>query len=1008
LALTSLFQKECRFFVTSAQALLEKVADPEDVELYRLSLSVGRNISFEQFVTQLVEMGFSREDRVDAPGEMSVRGGIVDIFLYDEENPFRIEFWGDDVESIRTFDVETQKSIDKRSDVNVFPLGCAGPYGSLDERTIMDLAFKKTLFDYLDDSAVLYLENRLLVTSALKDYEYQARVHFQNLVEETAQGDVDYLEYYTDYTVLKKRIDERIVVEVVALEKSQADIHLGIQQNNHYAGNLKLFRKECENLFANHVKPILLVACDSDVQKNRMQELFLEENFPQDIHIETLNLSQGFSWPTRGIFAFTTRELYSRVRIHKLNRVEKRSVSFREELSIKRGDYVVHIDHGVAVFEGLEKIEAYGKIRECLTLSYQDGDKLYVPLEKMDQVQKYSSSEGTIPTLNKLGTGTWEKLKSRTKKRMREITEDLIKLYATRKMRQGFAFSDDTVWQKELEASFQFEETVDQLGAIADVKKDMQKPQPMDRLICGDVGYGKTEVAIRAAFKAINDGKQVAILVPTTILAEQHYSTFSKRLQDFPVNIDVISRFKTPKQQKALLEKLSVGDLDLLVGTHRLLSQDIKFKDLGLLIVDEEQRFGVIHKEKLKLLKQTVDTLTLSATPIPRTMHMAMMGAKDMSIINSPPHNRLPIKTEVSQFDRELIREVILRELDRGGQVFFVHNRVQSIYGISALLNEIIPEAKTAVAHGQMKGHELEKVMLRFIQGDVQVLVSTMIIESGIDLPNANTLIINRADRLGLAQMYQLRGRVGRSNQQAYAYLLIPPMRKITRDAIKRLQTIQEYSELGSGYKIAMRDLEIRGAGNIFGAEQTGFVNALGYELYAKIIQETITEIRRDLNIDVEDIEEEDTFEAKVECAVDAFVPEDYVVSQAERVDIYRRLVKAKKINVIDSIKTELEDRFGAIPEPVENLIDYLHIKMLASKLRLEKVSIRKGILSGDYEYTSVPTGDNFRPWLKKLVEHAPDNFELKHTNDNFGFFMNLPRNKSNLAAAKKFLQSIS
>ncbi len=1008
IALKALVQKKCLYFVTSAAALLEKVADPEDVELYRLSVKVGQSVNFEHFVTQLVEMGFSREDRVDVPGEMSVRGGIVDVFLFDEEYPFRIEFWGDEIESIRTFDVETQKSIEQCQTIDIMPLGCAGPYGSLDQRTVMDLAYKKTLFSYLDDASVLCLDNRALILSALRDYEYQAQVHFHGLADEFAKSDTEYSSFYCDDERVEKYFDDIQTIDLAPLEKEQFHIHFGIQQNNHYAGNLKLFRQECERLFSLYTDPLVTIFCDSDVQTNRIKELFVEESFPQNIHIFTLSLSQGFSWPSQAIFAFTTRELYSRVRVHKLNRVEKRSVSFREQLSINRGDYVVHIDHGVAVFEGLEKIRAYGKIRECLTLAYEDGDKLYVPLEKMDQVQKYSSSEGTVPKLSKLGTGTWEKLKSRTKKRMREITEDLIKLYATRKMRKGFAFSEDTIWQKELEASFQFEETIDQLGAIVDVKKDMQKSQPMDRLICGDVGYGKTEVAIRAAFKAVNDNKQVAILVPTTILAEQHYATFSSRLKDFPVNIDVISRFKTPKQQKLLLEKLKSGDLDILVGTHRLLSADVKFKDLGLLIVDEEQRFGVIHKEKLKLLKQTVDTLTLSATPIPRTMHMAMMGAKDMSIINSPPHNRLPIKTEVSQFDRELIREVILRELDRGGQVFFVHNRVQSIYAISALLNEIVPEAKVAVAHGQMKGHELEKVMLRFIKGEVHVLVSTMIIESGIDLPNANTLIINRADRLGLAQMYQLRGRVGRSNQQAYAYLLIPPMRKITRDAIKRLQTIQEYSELGSGYKIAMRDLEIRGAGNIFGAEQTGFVNALGYELYAKIIQETITEIRRDLNISVEDVEEEDTFDAKVECAVDAFIPEDYVSSQAERVDVYRRLVKTKKSHVLDNIKSELQDRFGPLPEAVVNLLDYLDIKILASKLRLEKISIRKRILHGDFDYASIPQGNEFRLWLKKIIEQAPDSFEFKHTKDKFSFFMNLPTHQSELAASKKFLQKIS
>ena len=695
------------------------------------------------------------------------------------------------------------------------------------------------------------------------------------------------------------------------------------------------------------------------------------------------------------------------MRLTRADRIDKRTISFREQLSIHKGDYIVHEEFGIGLFKAVEKITAYGRNQECLKIEYLEGDILFVPLEKMDKIQKYSSSDGAIPTLNKLGSPNWEKLKKRTKKKMKEIAAELIKLYATRKTRSGFAFSEDTVWQKELEASFQFEETVDQLGAIQDVKDDMQQARPMDRLICGDVGYGKTEVAVRAAFKAINEGKQVAILVPTTILAQQHFDTFSQRLLRFPVRVELLSRFKTPAQQKQTLEKAASGAVDLVVGTHRLLSKDVHFKDLGLLIVDEEQRFGVMHKEKLKLLKQTVDTLTLSATPIPRTMHMALMGAKDMSIINSPPQNRMPVKTEVSRFDHDLIRESILRELDRGGQVFFVHNRVKSIYGIAAMLNELVPEAKTVVAHGQMRGHELEKAMLKFVSGQVQILVSTMIIENGIDLPKANTLIINRADKLGLAQLYQLRGRVGRSDRQAYAYLLIPPVRKLTRDAIKRLQTIQEYSELGAGYKIAMRDLEIRGAGNVFGAEQTGFVNALGYELYTKIIKESVDEIRNDFNFDVETIEQKSVFDVNIECKVNAFLPEEYVASAPERVDIYRRLVRSHDAEGVNDLQSELVDRFGDLPKAALNLFEYIHVKNLASAAKIKKLKIKKKMLQGSFDYGIIPQGDGFRPWLGAIVAHAPDTFEIKHEANELGFEMALPPDSNELTAVKKFLQKI-
>ncbi len=1004
LALKSIIKQSTDFVITNSDALLEKIASPEDVELYSLHLQNDDELDFELFKAQLVEMGFNREERVESPGEFSVRGGLVDVFLYEEDHPIRIEFFGNQIESIRQFDVETQRSIGQLNVIHILPLGCAGPYSALEDRTLVDLVYKSTLFDYLDSQYLLTLFNEPLILRQMEDYEREIQVRFETLNNDNGLESLNWHTFFQPAAYFEQQFQrrQRLYVDPIRSE-AQDTIQLPILQNAHFGGNLKLFRSEIKS----QKNSTIYLACDSDSQTQRIRELLAQEGYPQTVHIVTLNLSAGFSWPEKQLFLYTSRELYSRVRLPKLDKMDKRAVTFREQLAIHKGDYVVHTDYGIGEFLGLEQIKAYGKIRECLAIQYQDGDKLYVPLEKMDQVQKYSSSEGVVPVLNKLGSPNWEKLKVRTKKRMKEIAEELIKLYATRKMRPGFEFSEDTIWQKELEASFQFEETVDQLSAINDVKKDMQTARPMDRLICGDVGYGKTELAIRAAFKAINESKQVAVLVPTTILAEQHFHTFAERMKNFPVKLNVLSRFKTPKQQKEILEQLKNGELDLVVGTHRLLSKDVKFRDLGLLIVDEEQRFGVVHKEKLKLLKVSVDTLTLSATPIPRTMHMAMLGAKDMSIINSPPNSRIPIKTEVSRFDNELIRESILREIDRGGQVFFVHNRVQSIYGIAALLNDLVPEVKVAVAHGQMKGHELEKAMLKFIDGQVQVLVCTMIIENGIDMPKANTLIINRADRFGLAQLYQLRGRVGRSDQQAYAYLLIPPVRKLTREAIKRLQTIQEYSELGSGYKIAMRDLEIRGAGNIFGAEQTGFVNALGYELYTKIIHEAVHEIKSEMDIGTEQPEEIELFDSKVECAVDAYLPEDYISSPSERVDIYRRLVQAKKLSIIQDIRTELIDRFGPTPPHAENLLDYIVVKLLASLNKLSKISIGHGKLIGEFDIQVLPKQDEFRSWLANVVSAAPDSFELQQEDHSLKFEIKVSSEPSLLSNVKKFLQSI-
>ncbi len=989
--------------ITTVEAVFEKLADPEDVELYSLSLKAGDTVSFAPFVLQLAEMGFCREERVEAPGEFSVRGGIVDVYPFDEEAPLRFDFFGDQIESIRRFDVESQRSTAELLEVEILPPAGAGVYAPLIDMEASPLRLMQSIAELFPPNAVFWLNEPEMIAKAAEDWDMVLKSRFEGEKEtETPQT----RDSHFDLEDVKNRLSSRRTVKATAAQSQPDAVAFPVSRPLHFGGNLKLFRSEIDGL-SHRAKPRVFLAADSDDQAERLRDLFEEEHFPPFIHISTLNISAGLLWPDSNLFLYTARELYSRVRMSKLDLLERRSVALSEASAFRNGDYVVHQDYGIGIFRGLEKIKAYGRITECLTIEYQDGDKVFVPLEKMDQVQKYSGQDGAAPMISKLGSGAWERLKERTKRWVKEIAADLIRFYAERKLQKGYAFSEDTVWQKELEASFEFEETIDQLAAIRDVKADMCAPVPMERLVCGDVGYGKTEVAVRAAFKAIMDGKQAAVLAPTTILAQQHYETFCRRMSGFPIKIDLLSRFKSPKQQKETLEALAAGKIDLIIGTHRLLSSDVKFKDLGLLVVDEEQRFGVLHKEKIRMMKKSVDTLLMSATPIPRTLHMAIMGAKDISVINSPPHNRLPVKTEVTRFNPDLIREAILRELDRGGQVFFVHNRIQSIYGIAARLRDLVPEAKIAVAHGQMKPHELEEVMLKFISGDVNVLVSTMIIENGIDMPKANTLFVNRADKFGLAQLYQLRGRVGRSNQQAYAYLIVPPLSKLTHDAVKRLQTIQEYTALGSGFKIAMRDLEIRGAGNIFGAEQTGFVNALGYELYTRIINEAVKEIRQELEAKPVVEKSAPSVDTVVECPADAYLPEEYISSAAERVDIYRRLVAAD-LDEIEDIKREVIDRFGRMPQKAEQLFNYLSVKRLASQLKFSKVILKNNLIIGEIAYSHVPGGEEKAVWMKKLAD-AAEGLTMRDHKERRTLVveLKLPGESNNLEEAKKHLQKM-
>ncbi len=1012
-ALTTLLRREPALIVTSAPALLERVADPARVSAAVIRLERGMDYAFPRLIEELVHIGYTREMRVERPGEMAVRGGIIDLFLFEETHPIRIEFWGDQIESMRYFDIESQRSLIPLESIVLLPLSAGGLYGPAQDPPFDQLPLTALLTDYLPPDARLFLFDNILISNELENFEKEYSVRFDTFLQDHPAEGGHFSAFYSDRKSILEIINTSQIIELKTFntQSSLSELELSTFRNNHFAGNLKLFFKEVEAhreaARQQGITPVVAVLCDSEAQTGRLRELLAREEMGE-IAVETLNLAEGFQWPEEQLFLYTDRELYGRIRLRKQDKTTRRMVSFADLLKLQEGDYVVHIEYGVGIFQGLKQIEAYGRTRECIQIEYANGDKLYVPLEKMDQVQKYSSRDGYVPVLNKLGGKEWDKLKSRTKARVKQVAEQLIRLYAVRKLKAGHPYPADSIWQKELEASFIYDETIDQLNAVNEIKMDMEKPVPMDRLVCGDVGFGKTEVAVRAAFKALTDGKQVAILVPTTVLAQQHFATFSERLARFPVRISVLSRFKNPRQLAELIQQVGRGEIDLIIGTHRLLSKDVHFKDLGLLIIDEEQKFGVLHKERLKMLKANVDTLTLSATPIPRTLHMALMGARDMSLINTPPGNRLPIVTEVCRFEREHVREVILREVERKGQIFFIHNRVATISGIHQLLCELVPEVTFAVAHGQMEGPELERVMNSFAEGRIQCLVCTMIIESGIDVPNANTLIVNRADRFGLAQLYQLRGRVGRSDHQAYAYFLIPPLRKLTRTAIKRLQTIQECSHLGSGYKIAMRDLEIRGAGNIFGAEQSGFVDALGYELYAKIIEEAIRELREELNLAPQPREEvQVAMESRIEMKGEAFLPPDYVEVASDRVDIYKRLIEAKTMPAIDDLEREVLDRFGPLPEAARNLLDYVRIKMLARLSKVEEIASKDGKISGKFFAAAVPKGEQFRPWIGKIVQKACYPFELRQVQNCLQFEFRAESGLAPLAQIKKFLESI-
>ncbi|MCB0275539.1 MAG: transcription-repair coupling factor, partial [Calditrichaeota bacterium] len=870
---------------------------------------------------------------IEEIGQFSVRGGILDVFSFESEVPNRLEFFGDTIESIREFDILSQLSDQQVQQVRL--LGKAP--GQKDEAA---------LFDYLPANTVIFWDNHARSLKQVEDWLLEAEERFAAKKEQLHIETIH--DHYLPMADLEKGLSRfRFVLNTHFGAKESTDIDFGSGPPPAFQGNMKLFTEFLRKELIAPKGPDrskVFILHDGKSTRERLEEIIeAEMGIVPGIQFLDGELHHGFALSRHNTLILTYHEIFNRLRMRKRKKRIRVSGSLIRSLqTLEYGDIVVHIDYGVARYQGTERLSIAGLEKEVIRLVYEDDDILYVSLDKLNRIQRFVSEEGYQPKLTKLGTAEWERVKKRTRTSVEKIARDLVELYAKRLSQEGHAFAEDNLWQREMEESFPFEDTPDQAKATQDVKKDMESSKSMDRLICGDVGYGKTEIAVRAAFKAVMDGKQVAVLVPTTILAQQHFNTFSERTANFPVRVDMVSRFRSRAEQNATLDAVAKGEVDILIGTHRLLSKDIQFKDLGLLVVDEEQRFGVTHKEKLKQLKVTVDTITLTATPIPRTLHLSLMGARDLSLVDTAPTNRLPILTEITTWDNQLIYKALTFEMERGGQVFFVHNRVQTIHAMAASLKNIVPKARIAVAHGQMKENELEDIMNDFHARKYDVLLATMIIENGVDIPNCNTIIVDRADRFGLAQLYQLRGRVGRSDRQAFAYLIIPPQERLSDVAVKRLYAIEEFAELGSGLKIAMRDLEIRGAGNLLGHKQSGFINAVGYDLYQSILQEAVEDLQNATLPEEHLGDRMPRVDAAVEIDAEMYFPDEYIGSPNEKVVIYHRLLNLENSEAIDSLVRELRDRFGPLPEPAARLIEMVKIKKTASKLYIKQVKISK------------------------------------------------------------------
>ncbi len=976
--------------VSYPDAITEKVINKVSLNKNTYNIKVEDEIDLEFLTEFLISYDFEKTDFVFEAGQFSIRGGIVDIFSFGNELPFRIELFGDEVDSIRTFNPDNQLSVAKLRQINIIP----------NVQTKLWEEERQSILEFLPAHSKIWIKDYDYTVDLVEKYYYLANENFEDILKESANTQV--VLSPDNLFVSRKEIIEQInkfpLIEFGSKFKYKDSKVFTFNSSPQISYN-KNFEMLAEAMEENSRKGITnIFVSESQQQLDKLYSIFSEIAPDLKIHELVASIRGGFIDNELKLACFTDHQLFERFHRYKTKQkyTKSKALTLKELKTLSPGDYVTHIEYGIGRFAGLEQIDHNGNKQEAIRLVYKDDDLLYVNVQSLHKISKYSGKEGAPPNISKLGTQEWENKKRATKKKVKDIAKDLINLYAKRKSAPGFSFSRDSFLQAELETSFIYEDTPDQAKSTDDVKKDMELAHPMDRLVCGDVGFGKTEVAIRAAFKAVTDNKQVAVLVPTTILAFQHFRTFKGRLKNFPVAIDYLNRFRTTKESKEIFEKIKDGSINIIIGTHRLVNKAIDFKNLGLLIIDEEQKFGVKIKDRLKELRVNVDVLTLTATPIPRTLHFSLMGARDLSVISTPPPNRQPVTTEIHTFNKEVIRDAIVFEIKRGGQVFFVHNRVKDIDEIANIIMKLVPDVRIGVAHGQMEGHRLEKVMLRFIEGEYDILVSTNIIESGLDIPNANTIIINQAHFFGLSDLHQMRGRVGRSNKKAFCYLLAPPSISLSSEAIKRLKTLEEFSDLGDGFKVAMRDLDIRGAGNLLGAEQSGFINDLGFDAYHKILDEAVKELKEtefkdlfknELAIDAKKF----VVDCNIETDFEVIIPDSYVSNISERLQLYNQLDNIESESKLEEFIRNTEDRFGKLVQPVKDLIEIVKIRWIAEKLGFEKVIIKNETIKGYFissENKSFFQSEVFGTILS-YIQRNSKNCKLKETKTRLIFIQN-------------------
>jgi len=934
-------QKKPALIVTYSNALFEQVITKSELKRNTLKISVGDTLSLDFINEMLHEYHFNRVDFVIEPGDFAVRGGIIDVFSFSNDEPYRVEFFGDEIDSIRTFDIETQLSVEKIKKINIMP--------NVENKTLEEK--RESFLNYISFKTIVFAENLELTKNTLDKLFEKAEEVFKNLRGEIKQTKPS--ELFCNGKIILNQLQNFNLIKTgfTSLEKTENTFSFATLPqpsfNKQFDLLIENFRQNTNNGIDNYL------FCDNEKQVKRFHDIF--EDMDGEVHYKAITspIYQGFIDADLKIACYTDHQIFDRYHKFRLKSgfTKKQAVTLKELTHLEIGDFVTHIDHGIGRFGGLQKIEVEGKKQEAIKLIYGERDILYISIHALHKITKYSGKDGKAPKVHKLGSNVWKKLKQKTKSRVKHIAYNLIQLYAKRKLQKGFSFGPDSYMQHELEASFIYEDTPDQFTATQEVKTDMEKDQPMDRLVCGDVGFGKTEVAIRAAFKAVDNGKQVAILVPTTILAFQHAKTFRERLKDFPVTVEYLNRFRTTKQRNETIAGLANGSVDIVIGTHQLVNKNIHYKDLGLLVIDEEQKFGVAVKDKLKTIKENIDTLTLTATPIPRTLQFSLMAARDLSVIKTAPPNRHPIETNVIRFSEETIRDAIRYEIIRGGQIFFIHNRIENIKEVAGLIQRLVPDAKIGIGHGQMEGKKLEQLMLSFINNEFDVLVSTTIVESGLDVPNANTIFINNSNNFGLSDLHQMRGRVGRSNKKAFCYFITPPYHMMTDDARKRITALELHSDLGSGINIAMKDLEIRGAGDLLGGEQSGFINDIGFETYQKILNEAIDELKE---TEFKDLYKNEgnkikTFvkEVQIDTDFEILFPDDYINSITERLTLYKELSELKLEEELLNFEKKLIDRFGEIPTQVVDLLNTIRIKWIAKTLGFERIILKQKRMVG-------------------------------------------------------------